>query len=120
MHKSTSGGEPDAQTKVHLEVNHMHKRASGGAQSASGGAQMSHEYGDSGPLSSAQRDLLRQPALRDQPAVFRHSRPDGLEARSCNRPGQQSVYQILFQIYFLTHNDDVVKMEPNCCDNKIL
>ena len=58
MHKSASGGEPDAQTKVHLEVSQMHKSASGGAQSASGGAQMSHEYGDSGPLSSAQRDLL--------------------------------------------------------------
>ena len=40
----------------------MHKSASGGAQSASGGAQMSHEYGDSGPLSSAQGDLL--PHLR--------------------------------------------------------
>ena len=39
--QSASGGEPDAQTKVHLEVSQMHKSASGGAQSASGGAQMS-------------------------------------------------------------------------------
>ena len=73
--------------KVHLEGSQMHKSASGGTLSASGGAQMAvradqravltakgrcprggkyvraepispHEYGDSGPLSSAQGDLL--------------------------------------------------------------
>ena len=74
-------------TKVHLEGSQMHKSASGGTLSASGGSQMAvpaaqravltakgrcprggkyvraepispHEYGDSGPLSSAQGDLL--------------------------------------------------------------
>ena len=35
--QSASGGEPDAQIKVHLEVSQMHKSASGGAQSASAG-----------------------------------------------------------------------------------
>ena len=74
--------------KMHLEGSQMRKSASGGTLSASGGAQMAvlaaqravltakgrcprggkyvraepispHEYGDSGPLSSAQGDLLR-------------------------------------------------------------